>query len=77
MVLGSAILQTGLGLAIGIPVALWGATILANQLYGVKAYDPPMLAAATAVLGACGALAGLVPAFRAAGIDPIKALRTE
>ena len=77
MVLGSALLQTGLGLAIGIPFALWGASILANQLYGVNAYDPLMLAGATAILGVCGALAGLVPAFSAAGIDPIKALRTE
>jgi ABC-type antimicrobial peptide transport system permease subunit len=77
MVLGSAILQIGLGLAIGIPVALWGAAILANQLYGVKAYDPAMLAAATAILGASGMLAGLFPAVRAAGIDPLQALRTE
>lgn len=77
MVLGSAILEIGLGLAIGIPVALWGASVMASQLYGVKAYDPPMLAAATAILGASGMLAGLVPAFRAAGINPIKALRTE
>jgi ABC-type antimicrobial peptide transport system permease subunit len=70
-------LQIGLGLAIGIPVALWGAAILANQLYGVKAYDPAMLAAATAILGASGMLAGLFPAVRAAGIDPLQALRTE
>jgi macrolide transport system ATP-binding/permease protein len=77
MVLRSAVLQTGLGLAIGIPISLWGASVLASQLYGVKAYDPLMLAAATAILGACGMLAGLVPALRAAGIDPIKALRSE
>ena len=77
MVLRSAALQTGLGLAIGIPVALWGASVLASQLYGVKAYDPWTLAGATLILGFCGLMAGLVPAFRAAGIDPIRALRTE
>jgi predicted permease len=77
MVLRSAVLQIGLGLAIGIPVALWGARILANRLYGVTAYDPLLLAGAATVLGACGLVAGLVPAFRASGIDPIKALRTE
>jgi len=77
MVLRSAVWQTGLGLAIGIPVALWGASVLASQLYGVKAYDPWTLAGATLILGFCGLVAGLVPAFRAAGIDPIRALRTE
>ena len=77
MVLRSAVLQIGLGLAIGIPVALWGASILANQLYGVKAYDPLLLAGAASVLGACGLVAGIIPAFRASGIDPIQALRTE
>ncbi len=77
MVLRSTALQTGLGLAIGIPVALWGARVLANQLYGVKAYDPLVFAGATVILGLCGLIAGLVPALRAAGIDPIRALRTE
>jgi macrolide transport system ATP-binding/permease protein len=77
MVLHSTVLQTGLGLAIGIPVALWGATLLGSQLYGVTPNDPLMLAGATLILGICGVVAGLIPAFRAAGIDPIKALRTE
>jgi predicted permease len=77
MVLRSAVLQTGLGLAIGIPIAFWGSSILANQLYGVNARDPMVLIASTVILGVCGVLAGLVPAFRAAGIDPLRALRTE
>jgi ABC-type antimicrobial peptide transport system permease subunit len=77
MVLRSAFLQTGLGLAIGIPIALWGSSVLAHQLYGVKAYEPMVLIGSAVVLGICGVLAGLAPAFRAAGIDPLKALRTE
>jgi hypothetical protein len=36
-----------------------------------------MPAGATVILGVCGVPAGLVPAMRAAGIDPMKALRTE
>jgi len=77
MVLRGAALQTGIGLAIGIPVALWGARLLSSQLYGVAPYDPWMLAAAALVLGIFGMAAGIIPAFRAAGIDPILALRTE
>jgi len=77
MVLRSAALQTGLGLGIGIPVALWGSRFLASQLYGVTPNDPTMLAGAAVVLGACGVAAGIIPALRAAGIDPIRALRTE
>jgi hypothetical protein len=37
-------LQTGLGLAIWNSGGLWGASVLASQLYGVKAYDPWTLA---------------------------------
>jgi macrolide transport system ATP-binding/permease protein len=77
MVLRSAVLQTGLGLAIGIPIALWGSSVLAHQLYGVNAYEPMVLIGSAVVLGVCGVLAGLAPAFRAAGIDPLQALRTE
>src|ERR1700726_192163 len=43
IVLRSALAQLGLGLAIGIPVALAGGRVLAGQLYGVKSYDPIIL----------------------------------
>jgi predicted permease len=77
LVLRGALLQLGIGLAIGIPAALVGGRLLANQLYGVKSYDPAILALAAAVLTACALLAGFVPAERAASIDPIRALRVE
>jgi ABC-type antimicrobial peptide transport system permease subunit len=48
-----------------------------TQLYGVKIYDPATLAVAVIVLSASAALAGFIPARRAAGIEPMKALRTE
>ena len=77
MVLRSALGQVLLGLALGIPISLAGGRALSSQLFGVKGYDPVVLAAAAFVLAACAAVAGLVPARRAASIDPMQALRAE
>jgi ABC-type antimicrobial peptide transport system permease subunit len=48
-----------------------------TQLYGVSTYDPITLAGAVVVLAAAAALAGFIPARRAASIEPMNALRTE
>jgi len=77
LVLRGALLQLGLGLAIGILVALAGGRLLASQLYGVKSHDPAILALAALILAGCALFAGFVPARRAASIDPMQALRTE
>ena len=77
LVLRGALLQLGIGLVIGIPVALAGGRLLASQLYGVKSHDPLILGLASWVLAACALCAGFVPARRAASIDPMQALRTE
>jgi ABC-type antimicrobial peptide transport system permease subunit len=49
----------------------------ASQLYEIKAVDPGIMALAVSTLLMAAALAGLVPALRAASIDPARALRTE
>ena len=77
MVLRGTLLQVGIGLAIGMPVALASSRLLANQLYGVKTYDPAVLSLAVFVLTACALLAGFIPARRAASVNPMDALRTE
>ena len=77
VVLRSALMQIGLGLALGVPAALLAGHMMKSQLYGVKSYDPPALCAAVAVLALCAAIAGFNPARRAASIEPMKALRTE
>ena len=77
MVLRGAFLQTGIRLLIGIPAALAGGRVLAHQLYGIQPRNPLMLGAATLLLAAYAFIAGLIPALRAAGVDPIRALRTE
>jgi macrolide transport system ATP-binding/permease protein len=77
MVLRTALWQILFGLAIGIPAALFAGHLMASQLYGVGSYDPMALTGATAVLALCAALAGFLPARRAASIEPMQALRTE
>ena len=77
LVMRSALLQIAIGLAIGIPIALLGGHLMANQLYGVGKYDPLTMTLAVIVLAICAAIAGFVPARRASSIEPMNALRTE
>ena len=75
LVLRAAVAQVGFGLAIGVPVALAGSRVLTSQLWGVKSYDPMILALAAVVLAVCAIFAASVPARRAARVDPMVALR--
>jgi len=77
MVLRGAFYQVILGLAIGGPVILLGGRFLASQLYGVHPDNPFVLCAAIVILAASAAVAGYIPAHRAASIDPMHALRSE
>jgi ABC-type antimicrobial peptide transport system permease subunit len=77
MIMCGAIAQASIGLAIGVPVALLCVRLVKSQLYGVTKVDAGLLLGALAVLGAAAAVAGLIPAKRAASIEPMEALRTE
>lgn len=77
MVMRGALGQIALGLVLGIPAALLAGHLMASQLYGVGSYDPLAFLGATLVLALCAGLAGLIPARRAASIEPMKALRIE
>jgi len=77
LVLRGAFLQVGIGLAIGIPVAILGGHAMASQLFGVKPYDPLILSVTLLVLCAAAFLAALLPARIAAGLEPMRALRTD
>lgn len=77
MILRSALLQTLLGLAIGIPVAFYGVTLVKSQLYEVKTVNGSALLLAVGILLAAACVAGLIPARRAASVDPARALRAE
>ena len=77
MIMRSAVLQAVLGLVIGIPIAWLSVRFVESQLYEIKGIDTPVLLAAVLILAVSATLAGLIPARRAASIDPAKALRNE
>ena len=77
MVLRGAFLQVGLGLLIGIPAAIAVGHLMSAELYGVREWNPLVLGATTIVLGAIALLAAAIPAGRAAGVEPMEALRGE
>jgi len=51
--------------------------LIAAQLYQVKSWDPLVLTSAIAALGFCALVASIIPAQRAASINPVDALRME
>ncbi|MBS1803610.1 MAG: ABC transporter permease [Acidobacteria bacterium] len=77
MILRSSILQTLFGVAIGVPVAFYGATLVRSQLYGLTSMSGSALWAAVGMLLAAACAAGAIPALRAASVNPVRALRME
>ena len=77
MVLRRAFSQVGIGLALGIPAAIAAGWLMKDQLFGVKPWDPVMLVFATLLLALAAVLASVIPARRAAGVEPMVALRNE
>jgi len=77
MVLQEALLLAGVGVAIGVPSALAANQLLSSMLFGLKATNPLVLLAATALLLIVAGLAAYLPAHRASAVDPMVALRYE
>ena len=65
------------GVAIGLVAAAIGARALAAQLYGIGPLDPVTFALVPAMLLAVALAASLLPARRAARLDPVAAMRRE
>ncbi len=77
LMLRNALLQFIAGLAIGIPAAFFASRMMEHLLYEISSNDPWAFVGATALLGICAGAAALIPAVRAASVDPMRALRTE
>ncbi len=72
-----AMLQVIIGLAIGTPVAIFCVRYIKSQLFDVTTVSVPLMAIAIGVLVLAAAISGIIPAQRAASIDPVRALRIE
>src|SRR5262249_27135720 len=77
MVLGGAGRRVGLGLILGLPLAVGAGKLISSQLYGVTSWDPLALVIAAVALGISAFVAAIIPANRAASISPMNALRME
>jgi ABC-type antimicrobial peptide transport system permease subunit len=75
MVLFRVALLVAFGVIVGGAISLWAAGYVGTLLYGLEPRDARTLVSAAVVLGMIGALAGMIPAARAARIDPARVLR--
>lgn len=77
LILRDALALTIFGVLLGIPVVLFSGRLIASMLYGTSAGNPTLLATAALLMVGITALAGFLPAWRAAKVDPTVALRWE
>jgi ABC-type antimicrobial peptide transport system permease subunit len=77
MVMRGALVQAFIGLVIGVPVVVLVMRYIKSQLYEITSVNPVVMAGAVVILVVASAVAGIIPAKRAASIDPVRALRIE
>jgi predicted permease len=77
MVLRETLWLAGIGVAIGIPLSITAARLIASILFGVKTTDTVTMLVAVLLMCAVAVVAGYFPARRAAKVDPMAALRYE
>jgi ABC-type antimicrobial peptide transport system permease subunit len=76
-ILGHALSNAAVGVALGLGLALVTGRLLRGLLVGVSAHDPVLLGFSGAVLLTAAACAAIVPSVRAARLDPLAVLRRE
>jgi predicted permease len=77
MVMRGAMAQAFLGLIVGVPLALLCVRYVKAQLYEITSVNLSVMAVAIVVLFVAACIAGMIPARRAASINPVQALRVE
>jgi predicted permease len=77
MILREALWLVAAGVACALPLSLLASRLLQSELYGASAIDPVTVAAATMLLAVVAIAAALVPSWKAARLDPLRALRLE
>jgi predicted permease len=77
MIMREVLLLVGVGVMVGVPLAIGLSRLIQSQLFGMAPHDPATLTLATVGLAAVACLAGFVPALRASRVDPTRALRYE
>jgi predicted permease len=77
LILRKTLRVAGIGILLGLPVALGTARLIASFLFGLTAADPAVLVVSVAFLFVTGLVAGYLPAQRASRVDPMVALRYE
>jgi predicted permease len=75
MVLRQALTLVAAGLAVGVPAAFAGSRLVESLLFGVSAASPHAFAIVSVVLGAAAVCASVIPARRAARVDPVVVMR--
>jgi predicted permease len=77
LILREILVLAGIAIAVTIPISIMATRALRSQLFNVSSTDANVYAIAITVVVFVAALAGLIPARRAASVDPMEALRTE
>jgi len=77
LVLKEVAILAAIGIAIGLPGGFGLGKLIESQLFGLSARDPLTFGVATLALVTTAFVAGLIPAVRAARVDPMTALRYE
>lgn len=77
LILGRGVLLGGVGIALGLALSWATGRVLRSLLYGTDPFDPLVLGTASVVFAVVVVLASLLPARRAAQVEPVEALRAD